>query len=159
MGIHCSALPASHPNDKEGFVFLRFVPAGMRSTASLGRDSIKNVIGSSKKGPKTNSLHFSILAKILLLKSMGKLFPHPVGVFCTIPNLLKSHIIQKIDFVRRAAISSNITYSPYSLCSAYSNSSAPGGEASVAHHGRGGNCRHVWGIMEAIVGEVSWRKG
>ena len=29
--------------------------------------------------------------KILLLKSMGKLFPHPVGVFCTMPNPPKSY--------------------------------------------------------------------
>ena len=29
---------------------------------------------------------------------MGKSFPHPVGVFCTIPNPPKSRIIKKIDF-------------------------------------------------------------
>ena len=29
---------------------------------------------------------------------MGKSFPHPVGVFCTIPNPPKSHIMQKIGF-------------------------------------------------------------
>ena len=52
----------------------------------------------SKIGPKKNSLHFSILAKKILLKSMGKLFPHPVGVFRTIPNPPKSRTMQKIDF-------------------------------------------------------------
>ena len=36
--------------------------------------------------------------KKLLLKSMGKLFPHPVGVFRTIPNRPKSRIMHKIDF-------------------------------------------------------------
>ena len=29
---------------------------------------------------------------------MGRLFPHPVGVFCTIPNPPKSRIMQQIDF-------------------------------------------------------------
>ena len=44
---------------------------------------------------------------------MGKLFPHPVGVFCTIPNPPQSRIIPKIIFFRKTAISSNIPY--YSL--------------------------------------------
>ena len=43
---------------------------------------------------------------------MGKLFPHPVGVFCTIPNPLKSRIILKNDFFRKTAISSNIHIFP-----------------------------------------------
>ena len=43
---------------------------------------------------------------------MGKLFPHPVGVFRTIPNPPKSRIIQKIDFFRKTAISSNIHIFP-----------------------------------------------
>ena len=45
----------------------------------------------------TNSLHFSILAKRLLLESKGKLFPHPVGAFCTMPNHPKCKIITKIN--------------------------------------------------------------
>ena len=39
---------------------------------------------------------------------MGKFFPHPVGVFRTIPSPPKSRIIQKIDFFRKTAISNNI---------------------------------------------------
>ena len=43
--------------------------------------------------------HF--LKKTLLLKSMGKLFPHPVGVFRTIPNPPQSRIMQQIDLFRK----------------------------------------------------------
>ena len=36
--------------------------------------------------------------KIWFLESIGKSFPHPLGVFCTIHNPPKSRIIKKINF-------------------------------------------------------------
>ena len=49
-----------------------------------------------------HNVHF--WSNVRFLKSMGKLFPHLVGVFCTIPNPPKSNIMQKIDFLQYLAI-------------------------------------------------------
>ena len=68
--------------DKEQFTLLGFSDSGK----------------SQKQARTQNSLHFSILAKQILLKSMGKFFPHPVGVFRIIPNPPKGRIIPKSIF-------------------------------------------------------------
>ena len=39
---------------------------------------------------------------------MGKSLPHPVGVFCTIPNPPKCHIMQKSFFFGKTVIFNNI---------------------------------------------------
>ena len=52
-------------------------------------------------------------SKVRFLQKIGKLFPQPVGVFCTILNPPTSRIIQKIIFFRKTAISSNIRFFQY----------------------------------------------
>ena len=75
------------------------------ATPKKGRWKVR-LLKTENGSPRRGSIDTSKRALIKLvffrffeiLKPMGKSFPHPLGVFCTIPNLPKCHIMQKIEF-------------------------------------------------------------